>query len=189
MRSPVRRQIATTAIATALLWLTPANEAHAQEGASGALAVRQGEVSGRQAVALSALFPGLGQMVTGRPGKGTAMMTAHVVFAVGWLTSHADYNTHREQFELEETRYLSLQDGGSHGQAEESWERLRERADDADRSHALRQLFGGLTMGLYAYNLIDAVFLGGVDASDSSVALAAIPTQGGTGVSLVMRFR
>ena len=44
-------------------------------------------------------------------------------------------------------------------------------------------------MGLYAYNLIDAVFLGGVDASDSSIALAAIPTPGGTGVSLVMRFR
>lgn len=176
-------------MAAVLLWVASASKVQAQVSSSGSLASRQSEVSSRQAMALSALFPGLGQMVTGHPEKGTAMMTAHVVFAVGWLTSHADHNTHKQQFDLEETRYLSLQDRGTHGQAEESWQRLRERADDADRSHALRRLFGGLTVGLYGYNLIDAVFLGGVETSDSAIGLAAMPVQGGSGVSLVMRFR
>jgi len=189
VRSPVSRRIIAAATVTALLWMTPANEVGAQVSSSGSLSVRQSEVSRAQAVALSALFPGLGQMVTGHPGKGTAMMVAHVAFTVGWLTSHADYNTQKELFELEEIRYLSLQDGGTHEQAEESWERLRGREDDADRSHVLRRLFGGLTMGLYGYNLIDAVFLGGVETSDSSIALTAMPVQGGQGVSLVMRFR
>lgn len=157
-------------------------------GAADRVEMHEAPVSKTRAQALSALYPGLGQLAVGRRDKGTAMVVAHTGFLVVWLTSHADYNTHREQFALEETRYLSLREGGSFEQAEESWQRLRSRKDDLDRAHALRVSFSVLTGVLYGYNLADAFLLGGVEAPAAArAAVVPLPVGGRLGLALVAR--
>lgn len=133
----------------------------AQQVEDGSLALRQKQVSRKQAVGLSALFPGLGQLATGHRHRGTAMVVAEMGFAVVWLTSHADYNTQHEQFKAERQRYLELREGGSFAQAELSWSQLQNKKDDLDRSHTRRVIFGALSGLLYGYSLLDALLWDG----------------------------
>lgn len=144
-------------------------------------------VSKRRAVALSAVFPGLGQLAAGHRHKGTALVMGEVGFLVVWLTSHADYNTRKEQFDLETERYLALRQGGSFEAAEEGWKRLQDKKDDLDGSHTLRRLFGALAVGTYGYNLLDVLVLGGGEAA-APVSLEALPVPGEPGLALVWRF-
>lgn len=132
-----------------------------QQVEDGSLALRQQQVSRKQAVGLSALFPGLGQLATGHRSRGTAMVVAEMGFVVIWLTSHADYNTQHEQFKAERQRYLALRDGGSFAQAELSWSQLQDKKDDLDGSHTRRVVFGALSGMLYGYSLLDALFWDG----------------------------
>ena len=76
------------------------------------------------AIALSAVFPGLGQLATGHRNRGTALVTAELACLVIWLTSHEDFDTQKTQFEIESQRYLSLREGGSFEAAEASRQRL-----------------------------------------------------------------
>ena len=147
---------------------------------------REESVSKRQAQILSAIFPGLGQLATGQRGRGTAMVAGEVGFVVVWLTSHADYNTRKEQFAIEEKRYVDLQQGGSFVDAEESWQQLKDKKDDLDRSHTLRVAFGALSIALYTYNLVDVLWLDG--ASPKRVTLAPVMRPDGLAAVLVARF-
>lgn len=169
---------------------------HAQEAAQERFTVRKAGVSRVQAIGLSVLFPGLGQLANGRRYKGTGLVVGEVACLVVWLTSHADYNTYKEQFGIEQERYLALQNGGSFDEAQESWERLEDQRDDLDRSHARRWLFGSLTVGLYGYNLLDVLVLGGGDPvagkgpgpGEKRFSLAPLSGFGAPGVALVARF-
>ena len=147
---------------------------------------REESVSKRQAQLLSAIFPGLGQLATGQRGRGTAMVAGEVGFLVVWLTSHADYNTRKEQFEIEEARYFDLQNGGSFAEAEASWQQLKEKKDDLDRSHTLRVAFGALSIALYSYNLVDVFWLDG--ASPKRVTISPVMGRGKLAAVLVARF-
>lgn len=157
---------------------------------------REESVSKRQAQILSAIFPGLGQLATGQRGRGTAMVAGEVGFVVVWLTSHADYNTRKEQFAIEEARYLKfrkgidgaapLERGGSFAESEESWQQLKDKKDDLDRSHTLRVAFGALSIALYTYNLVDVLWLDG--ASPKRVTLAPVVRPDGLAAVLVARF-
>ena len=155
---------------------------------------REESVSKRQAQILSAIFPGLGQLATGQRGRGTAMVAGEVGFVVVWLTSHADYNTRKEQFAIEEERYLEFRKGidgaaprgGSFAESEESWQRLKDKKDDLDRSHTLRVAFGALSIALYTYNLVDVLWLDG--ASPKRVTLAPVVRPDGLAAVLVARF-
>ncbi len=150
--------------------------------------IRNEPVAKSRARILSGLYPGLGQLVTGHRDKGTAMVVAHTGLLVVWLTSHADYNTHEEQLALYEDRYLDLQEGGSFQEAEETWQLMRERKDDLDRSHLLRMTFGLLAAGLYSYNLVDVLWLDGVESASSALSLEPRRLGDGAGVALVARF-
>jgi len=146
-------------------------------------------VSRSQARILSVIFPGLGQLATGHKHRGTALVAAEVGLLVVWLTSHADYNTRREQFDLEEVHYLSLRQGGSFAEAAESWGRLVDRKDDLDRSSTLRRVFGTLSVALYAYNLVDILFLNGLEpVSERRVTLTPRLGPDSAGAALVARF-
>lgn len=146
-------------------------------------------VTARRAKLLSALYPGLGHLVAGHRQKGTSLVTATTASLVIWLSSHADYNTHEEQFDLEAIRYAGLRDNGSFADADDSWRRLQDRKDDLDRSHNLRMLFGVAAVGLYSYNLIDAFLLGGVEPRDPGrVAVQPHTIDGRPGLALIARF-
>ena len=142
-----------------------------------------------RAIALSAVFPGLGQLAAGQRSRGTALVVAEVACLVVWLTSHEDYNTQSAQFSLEKERYHSLRQGGSFEEAEESWQRLSEKKDDLDSSHTRRRLFGALAVAVYGYNLVDVLVLGGAAArADASVSVVPFANPGTPGAAVVARF-
>lgn len=174
---------------SSVLLLVVSYPARAQEGATEGFGVHQEGVSRRQAIALSALFPGLGQLANGHRYKGTGLMVGEVTCLVVWLTSHADYNTQKEQFAIEQERYLALQNGGSFIGAEESWTRLKDKKDDLDGSHTRRRLFGALAVALYGYNLVDVLVLGGTESAvDRALSIAPLPGLRVPSVALVARF-
>ena len=142
-----------------------------------------------QAIALSALFPGLGQLATGHRNRGTVLVAAEVACLVVWLTSHEDYNTQSAQFSLESERYFSLRQGGSFEEAEDSWQRLSEKKDDLDGSHMQRRLFGALAVAVYGYNLVDVLVLDGAESrADASVSVVPLVNPGIPGAAVVARF-
>jgi len=157
----------------------------AAEDMDGEFALRPREVSRKQAMGLSAVFPGLGQLATGHRQRGTAMVVAEVGFIVVWLTSHADYNTQKEQFDAERVRYSAWAEGGSFAGADASWLRLQQKKNDLDGSHSRRVLFGALSGALYGYGLLDALLWeGGRMVKEEGVGLAPRPT----GLAVVYRF-
>ncbi|HCL30309.1 MAG TPA: hypothetical protein DIC52_17995 [Candidatus Latescibacteria bacterium] len=169
--------------------LLAAGQSEAQDGPPERLASRTQEVTRSQATALSALFPGLGQLAVGHRTRGTALVTAELTCLVIWLTSHEDYETQSAQIGIESRRYLSLREGGSFEEAEESWQRLTAKKDDLDGSHTRRRLFGALAAVVYGYNLVDVMVLGGAEPhSASSVSVVPMTGNEATGVALVARF-
>ena len=148
-----------------------AGPSEAQEAPPGRLASHKQQVTRRQAIALSALFPGFGQLAAGHRNRGTALVTAELACVVIWLTSHEDYETHSAQFDIERQRYLSLREG------------------DLDGSHTRRRLFGALTAVVYGYNLLDVMVFGGAEPPVAS-PVSVVPMTGNeaTGVAFVARF-
>lgn len=166
------------------LLLSPSLEA--QEGR---FEVREKHVSRKEAIGLSFAFPGLGQLATGHNYKGTALVAAEIGCLVVWLTSHADYNTRLDRFDLEQERYLALREGSSFEQAEESWQMLGNLKDDLDGSHTRRRLFGVLAVGVYGYNLVDVLLRdGATPAVGKKVSLVPLPVRDAPGAALVARF-
>ena len=166
-----------------------ASQVWAQEVPAKRFEVRQTGVSRPQAVGLSLIFPGLGQLATGHKLKGTALMAAEMGCLVLWLTSHEDFNTQELQFELEKERYQALRDAGTFVQAEESWQRLADKKDGLDRSHLLRRVFGVLSLATYSYNVLDVLFYGGAEpVASRAVNIVPMATGNAPGMGLVARF-
>ena len=128
-------------------------------------------------------------MAAGPRYRGTGLVVGEGASLVVWLSSHADYETQKDQFELEREEYLALREGGTFAEAAESWKRLQDKKDDLDASHARRWIFGGLSAVLYAYNLVDVLFLDGA-APVSSPGVSFVPVLGerAAGMALVARF-
>ena len=176
-------------VLSSILLLSVSLPLHAQGSSTGKVAVGTRYVSRSQAVLLSALFPGLGQLATGHRYRGTALVAAEMVCLVVSLTSHEDYKTQSAQFNYEKEYYLALRDGGSFQEAEESWKRLSDKRDEIDSSHLRRRLFGVLAAAVYGYNLVDILFFGGsAPASEPSVSLVPALNTHASGVALVVRF-
>ena len=177
----------TAILGSAVLLL--ASQGLCQEVPAKRLEARQSVVSRPQAVGLSLIFPGLGQLATGHKSKGTALMVAEMGCVVIWLTSHEDFNTQEVQFELEKERYQALRDAGTFAQAEQSWQRLTDKKDDLDRSHLLRRVFGVLSVVTYSYNVLDVLFYGGAESVAGRAGKLVPMTAGNApGMGLVARF-
>ena len=178
-----------TAILGSAVLLLASQGLWAEEAPGKRFEVRQTGVSRPQAVGLSLIFPGLGQLATGHKLKGTALMAAEMGCLVLWLTSHEDFNTQELQFELEKERYQALRDAGTFAQAEESWQRLADKKDGLDRSHLLRRVFGVLSLATYSYNVLDVLFYGGAEpVAGRAVNIVPMAAGNAPGMGLVTRF-
>ena len=178
-----------TAILGSAVLLLASQGLWAQEAPAKSVEVSQSGVSRLQAVGLSLIFPGLGQLATGHKPKGTTLMVAEMGCLVIWLTSHEDFNTQEVQFELEKERYQALRGAGTFAQAEESWQRLADKKEDLDRSHLLRRVFGVLSLATYSYNVLDVLFYGGAaPVAGKTVKLVPMAAANAPGMGLVARF-
>jgi len=177
-------------IALGALLLAPSQpEAQDRPPSPERLGSRKQRVTRSQAIALSAVFPGLGQLATGHQNRGTALVTAKLACLVIWLTSHEDYDTQSAQLNIESERYLALREGGSFEAAEASWQRLSAKKDDLDGSHTRRILFGALAGAVYGYNLLDVLVFSGAEPQEArAVSVVPMADPRAAGVALVARF-
>ena len=126
--------------------------------------------SKKEAVILSALFPGLGQLSAGRQVVGTILLISEIGSLATALTANENYKTRLDNFERIKSEYEQMAAGNSERDlAQQKWDELRKDADDLDDLHRLRRAFTAAAVGVYIYSLAD-ILLG--DAPEASSASA-----------------
>jgi hypothetical protein len=145
-----------------LLVVSSAGITRAQEEES---FVRLSVISKRDAIVLSALFPGLGQMTSGQKVKGVSFFLAEAASLVLFVNAHENYSTKKTTYDkdLDEFNRLATYgiDGsgrGSYTSAEEMYKDLKKKNDDLDNLNTVRNTAIIVAAGVYAFNLVDAIF-------------------------------
>jgi len=120
---------------------------------------RETIVSKRDAVLLSAVFPGLGQMTQGQAGKGVSFFLGEVVSLVLFINANENYNTKQRLYEtdIREFEQLAKKQGSSDLNARALYNDLKKRNDDLDNLNTIRNVAIIAAAGVYAYNLVDAI--------------------------------
>jgi len=127
--------------------------------------IREATISKRDAVVLSALFPGLGQMTQGHKVKGISMFIGEAASLVMFINAHENYNTKQKIYDrdldifnnLKTTKSAKFQK--SYTDANKLYKSLQDQNDDLDNLHSIRNTAIIIATGVYAYNLFDAIFL------------------------------
>ena len=116
-------------------------------------------VSGKTAILLSVMFPGLGQMASGHKLKGGVFFLSELVALIVAVDAHEEYKTRLNVYRTSQEEYTALRIGGTHRDAEAKWKHLVDLNDDLDSLHDRRQIFGYAVAEIYALNVIDILFL------------------------------
>jgi len=124
--------------------------------------VRAATVSKREAVVLSVLFPGLGQMTVGQKVKGVSFFLAGVASLAVFVNSNEDYKTKLETY----NRYSGvLNSMGTDSNKRDSYDAastlysdLKSQNKTLDNLNSTRNTALIVATAVYAYNLFDAIF-------------------------------
>jgi len=123
-----------------------------------------------RAATRSLVLPGWGQRYRGSPGKGTIMLSAVALGAVGLVWTHENYRDKVDDFERARDAYLAET---RQSQLPELRARMEEASRDADRRYDRRRAVLYATAGVWALSVIDAAFFapsGGVVIGGGSPA-------------------
>ncbi|MCE5252355.1 DUF5683 domain-containing protein [bacterium] len=122
--------------------------------------VRVSVISKRDAIVLSALFPGLGQMTTGQKVKGVSFFLAEAASLVLFVNAHENYSTKKTTYDkdLKDFEAIATVGRGSYMTAEKQFKDLKDQSKDLDDLHSIRNTAIIVAAGVYAYNLVDAIF-------------------------------
>jgi hypothetical protein len=123
--------------------------------------VRAATVSKRDAVLLSALFPGLGQMTAGSKAKGVSMFLAETVSLALFVNSHENYTTKLDNYDRDKIILdnMAKNPNGNYTEASKLFADIKSQSNKLDDLHRTRNIALIVAAGVYAYNLFDAVFL------------------------------
>lgn len=100
----------------------------------------------------SVVFPGWGQMRSGRYGRGATFLTLGVVSLTGLFMSEVQYNRAVEDYEIGRANYLNAT---YIGDAVSWYDQMNAKWDDAESLHTYRQVFLYSYLGVWAINVID----------------------------------
>ena len=150
-------------------------------------------VSGRSAILLSVMFPGLGQMASGHKLKGGVLFLAELVALIVAVDAHEEYDTRLSVYEESLGEYAAMRIRGNYQAAEAKWKRLMDLNDDLHSLHDRRQIFGYAAAGIYALNVIDILFLrsGGPTTehkTDGTMGISAGLVGGTPGIRVWKKF-
>ena len=126
--------------------------------------VREAIVSKRDAVILSTLFPGLGQMTQGQKAKGVSFFMAEALSLIVFINAYENYDTNKKTYErdLDIFNNLAKKSGGNYKKtyldAKDLYDDLKDRNDELDGLHTMRNTALIIGAAVWAYNIIDAVF-------------------------------
>jgi len=127
--------------------------------------VRESIISKRDAIVLSLLFPGLGQMTAGQKVKGVSLFLSEAASLVLFVNAHENYRTKLTTYDQDMEDYKNLaKEGlggygrGSYSQASLKYKDLKDQNKKLDDLDTLRNTAIIVAAGVYAYNVIDAIF-------------------------------
>ena len=123
--------------------------------------VREATISKRDAVLLSALFPGLGQMTSGHKAKGVLMFVVETTSLAMFVNAHENYNTKLDTYNRDKVILdgMAMRGGASYTEASKLFKDIKKQSDRLDDLNKTRNIALCVAAGVYAYNLFDAIFL------------------------------
>ena len=123
--------------------------------------VRESTISKRDAVLLSALFPGLGQMTAGYKAKGVLMFLVETTSLAMFVNAHENYSTKLDNYNRDKRILdeMSGNIGANYTEASKLFKNIKSQSDKLDNLNQTRNIALIVAAGVYAYNLFDAVFL------------------------------
>jgi len=127
--------------------------------------IREATISKRDAVVLSVLFPGLGQMTQGSKVKGISFFIGEAASLIIFINAHENYNTKQKIYDrdlnifnnLATTPAAKYQKTATDAQS--LFKDLQDENDELDNLNTFRNTALIVAAGVYAYNLFDAIFL------------------------------
>jgi len=126
--------------------------------------VRESIISKRDAVVLSLLFPGLGQMTAGQKVKGVSLFLSEAASLVLFVNAQENYKTKLTTYDKDMAEFNNLaKEGtgygrGSYSQAFLIYTDLKDQSNNLDNLDTIRNTAIIVAAGVYAYNVIDAIF-------------------------------
>jgi len=122
--------------------------------------VRAATVSKREAVVLSVLFPGLGQMTVGQKTKGVSFFLAGVASLAVFVNGNEDYKTKLETYNRDKTTLsaMATADRKNYEDAFKLYTNLKSQNKRLDDLHSQRNTALIVAGVVYAYNIVDAIF-------------------------------
>ena len=111
--------------------------------------------SNTNAILLSAVFPGLGQVYKGQKGKAILFGATEVATLVFMFSSRSEYNDAKNQYGQLRREYENLTTGtaAQFDAAFTKWEQQQERANRAGNK---AKLAAGIAAGVWALNILDS---------------------------------
>ena len=158
----------------ALMVLSSTGIGHAQDEEA---FIRTKQTSKRDALILSVIYPGLGQMTRGDKVKGVSLFVAETVSLILAVNANEDYSTKERVYSRDLDNYRRIGTGGSstYADASTSYKDLKDRSDELDDLNTVRNA-ALISAGIvYAYNIFDALIyspsrgMGAADAGNSRV--------------------
>jgi len=123
--------------------------------------IRGIEVSKRDAIVLSVLFPGLVQMTQGQKVKGISFFVGEAASLILFFNAHENYNTKQKVYERDTEIFNNLKQTPGKTADKDAiplFNDLKDQNDVLDNLHTIRNTALIVAAGVYAYNIIDAIF-------------------------------
>jgi len=106
-------------------------------------------------IVYSAIFPGWGQIKSGRYGRGTLFMAMEVVALTGIVVANIQYD--RDIEALESSRAL-FENATYIGDAQYYNDQMKKNWEDADRMNTYRTVLTGAAIGIWSLSMIDMIW-------------------------------
>ena len=117
-------------------------------------------------VVYSTLFPGWGQMKTGRYARGTLFMGTELIVLTGLVIANIQYDRDIEAFEYSSQLFKNAT---YIGDLEYYSNQMKEKWEDADKMDSYRKVLAGAAIGIWTISLIDMIW--GSDAEEVPISL------------------
>lgn len=161
--------------------------------------IQEQVVPRKDAIVLSALFPGLGQMTQGQQVKGVTFFMSEAVSLMLFLNAHENYKTKEKVYSRDRSVFNHLADTAlpsdrRYSTALSSYRDLKSQNDDLDNLNTTRNVALIVAGTVYAVNLIDAIFFSqpiseNMRASDDNgFKLESVMIDMNPGIMLTKRF-
>jgi len=122
--------------------------------------VQRSIISQKDAIVLSVIYPGLGQMTAGQKYKGISFFLGETISLLFAINAHENYNTKQKVYtkDLNEFYKIATKGSGLYSDALDQYKDLKDRNDELNNLNTTRNIALIAAAAVYAYNVVDAIF-------------------------------